>query len=690
MLPGDRSIGLKVGHPTNKGAATRGYHDSGAQNLRDGLRAAYLAKQRATIDFFHVASFQRLEPACPFLLVCQDVNVDKLMTPTEDIKARLDVVDVLGDYLTLKPAGSGAFKALCPFHSERTPSFHISRPRQSWHCFGCDIGGDIFSFVMQMEGMEFREALELLANKAGVILPTFDGAKISLRKRLYEVNDWAARFFRASLKHLPQAQIARDYLLKRGLDELTTDVFQIGYAPDGWTNLVEALKTKAVTEDELLQVGLAAKREQGNGVYDRFRQRIMFAITDVHGNIVGFTGRILNENQIQVGSANSSQAKYVNTPETLIYKKSAVLYGLDKAKGEIRRQDMAVIVEGNMDVVSSHQFNVSNVVAASGTALTQEQLILIKRFTSQIAIAFDQDAAGQAATLRGLDLARTQDFSIKIISLPPAAGKDPDEAVRKDPQLWRQAIKEAVSIMEWIYRQAFKGRSLQSPEDKKIIAQVVLSEIRRIINPIERDHWLKRLAQDLGVSEDALREALKKAPRTLLDTARVMSSAGVVRQPAGKPTLTQAEGAEYEKEKRLLALGLFRPFLWQALAASWLAKAFRDEALATLYEVCVLAYARNDLSLNSTVADKMLPPPTLLTLDQAHIYNTLAFLAEREFEEMPREALARELKNLIEYLRTLTQARQRKDLEQAMRDAERVGDVELIAKLARQFSELSL
>lgn len=599
------------------------------------------------------------------------------MTPAEDIKTRLDVVDVIGDYLPLKPAGSGSFKALCPFHSERTPSFHISRPRQSWHCFGCDTGGDIFSFVMKMEGMEFPEALEHLAQKAGVTLPAFDGAKTSLRKRLYEVNDLAARFFRSSLLLLPQAQTARDYVAKRGLDDLTADLFRIGYAPDGWTHLTDALKTKGVTEDELLQAGLVARREKGSGVYDRFRDRVMFAIADVYGNIVGFTGRILTEDK--------TQAKYVNTPETLVYKKSAVLYGLDKAKGEIRRQDLVVITEGNMDVVSSHQFGITNVVAASGTALTNDQLSLIKRFTNNLSIAFDQDAAGKAATLRGLDLARTQDFSIKIITLPPEAGKDPDEAVRKDPALWREAIKNAVSIMEWIYRQAFRGRSLTSPEDKKVIAQEVLSEIRRIADPVERDHWIKRLADDLRVGEEALKEALNRQRQ------------GVKPSPVSRPTAESKPSSEkmaarftpeQQMERRMLALALFRPFLWVELGEGKSAL-FSDSSVRALYEALALAYAQTNSLQPAAFAERLLPPPANLTPEEAETYEALAFLAEREFQEMPRVELTRELKSLLLYLHTLAKARRRKELEEAMRDAERVGDAVLIAELSRRFSELS-
>ncbi|MBU1349187.1 DNA primase, partial [Patescibacteria group bacterium] len=215
------------------------------------------------------------------------------MEPVEEVKSRLDIVDVVQEYLPMKPAGSGSFKGLCPFHHEKTPSFYANRPRQSWHCFGCDIGGDVISFVMKMEGMEFREALELLAQKTGVELPAFDPTKTTERKRMHEVNDLAARWFRAILLKDPRAEAARAYVAKRGIDGLTGDLWRIGYAPDGWTNLTDALKEKSVTEEELLKTGLVGRSERGS-IYDRFRDRLMFTICDVHGNPVGFTGRILD------------------------------------------------------------------------------------------------------------------------------------------------------------------------------------------------------------------------------------------------------------------------------------------------------------------------------------------------------------------------------------------------------------
>lgn len=596
------------------------------------------------------------------------------MDAVQDIKGRLDIVDVVSEYIPLKPGGSGAFKANCPFHQEKTPSFYVSRPRQSWHCFGCDQGGDAISFVMRMEGMEFREAIELLAQKTGVVLPKFDGEKASHRKRLHEVNDLAMRFFRASLQNLPAADHARAYLIKRGVDDLTADLFQIGYAPDSWDSLTNALRSKEVTEAELVEAGLVGKREKGTGVYDRFRNRLMFPIADVHGNIVGFTGRILTDSK--------EEAKYVNTPETPVYRKSAILYGLDKAKGEIRRQDLAVIVEGNMDVVGSHQFGVTHVVASSGTALTSEQLALIKRFTTNLAIAFDQDNAGNAATLRGLDLARAQDFNIKVITLPPEAGKDPDDAVRKNPELWKQAIKDAVGIMDWIYRNAFRNRSTASPEDKKQIARDILVEVKRIADPVERDHWVKKLAKDLDVGEQALRDAMVRVPTT-----------NTPRQPT-KIASSQAPRNDHtgpDQEKRLFALAVYRPELWKEAVHTEkiIVGDFEDPGLSGLYGSLVNRYdpdvsVKTDLAL----ANQTIRPPATLTPDEAKIYDALAFLAEREFQGQTLDELKRELKTAAGALRLQRKKRERLQLEQQMREAERLGDQERILELLKRFQAL--
>ncbi|MBM3204908.1 DNA primase [Candidatus Uhrbacteria bacterium] len=587
------------------------------------------------------------------------------MDAPEEIKSRLDIVDLIQEYLPLKPAGSGAFKAVCPFHQEKTPSFYISRTRQTWHCFGCDQGGDHFTFVEKMEGMDFREVLELLAQKTGVILPEFDKGKSSERKRLQEVCAFAAKFFQTTLNTSPTAEIARAYLKKRGVDDLTADLFKLGYAPNEWSALTDALIKQGVNADELLRAGLVSPK-QGGGVYDRFRGRLMFPIADIHGNIVGFTARILVDDK--------NEAKYINTPETSIYKKSNVIYGLDKAKGEIRQKDLAVIVEGNMDVIASHQFGVNHVIATSGTALTFEQLALLKRFTTRLAIAFDQDAAGHAATLRGLDLARQQDFSIRIITLPPEAGKDPDEAVRKDLTLWTQAISSSISIMEWIYRQAFRRPDANQPEQKKLIARDVVAEIKRIADPVERDHWLKKLAGDLGVGEEAVRELLSgyknQDPRTKIQGITSKSEQNL--KPNAQ-TITPSQ----ELERQALACLIAQPTLFSSKDQWLLQEDFTDLELGGLYVYLKEGYHnRKEFDITPVT-----PGYTL--------FQTLAFVAERELEGMSALEIEREYTHLVERLRQGRRVRERERLKQEMKLAEEAHDDARIQQLLEAFKRLT-
>jgi DNA primase len=568
------------------------------------------------------------------------------MDPVEEIKARLDIVDVVQEYLPMKPAGTGSFKGLCPFHQEKSPSFFANRARQSWHCFGCAQGGDAISFVMRMEGMEFPEALELLANKTGVQLPKFDPQKSSEKKRLHEINDLAAHWFRYTLLKDPRAEYCRDYVTARGIDVLTGDLWMIGYAPNSWDGLTNALKAKGISDEELLKAGLVSKSERSRGVYDRFRDRLMISIYDIHGNAVGFTGRLLPlAPQLQKDAQSNEQgAKYVNTPETPVYKKSSILFGLDKAKGEIKRQDLAIIVEGNMDALTSHQFGVTNVVASSGTALTEDQLKLLKRFTNNLIIAFDQDSAGKAATIRGLDIARKMDFNIKVISLPDDAGKDPDEAIRKDINIWKDAIRQAQGLLEWLYKNAFKNKSAARPEEKKLIARDLLPEFQRIADAVERDAWIKRLADDLAVSADALRQAIKPASSNF-NEHKTSSS------PAPKAAVNAQPNRDEQLRDRLLAILLLQPKL-EALAKSLL-KGY-------------------NLPLN-------------ITAEQADF---LAILADREFEDQAAGTLQKELETVCTILYSEYRTRERQRLEQEMRQAENQGDAARIQDLLAQFNNL--
>lgn len=568
------------------------------------------------------------------------------MDAAQEIKTRLDVADIVGEYLQLKPAGSGSFKACCPFHQEKSPSFYVNRPRQSWHCFGCDQGGDLIDFVQRMEGMDFPEAIQLLADKAGVQLPAFDAKAGTERKRIHELNDLAARFYRAQLLKSPQAVKAREYVKQRGLDDLTVDVWRLGYAPESWDALALALKSKGASDAELIKAGLCQAGQKG-GVYDRFRDRLMFPIADVHGRIAGFTGRILD--------ADKKEAKYVNTPETSVYKKSLIVYGLDQAKGEIKRQDLAVIVEGNMDAIGSHQFNVSNVVASSGTALTAEQLGLLKRFSRNLAIAFDADNAGNAATLRGLDLARSLDFNVKLITLPPEAGKDPDEAVRKDPEIWRQAIRDALPIVDWLYRNAFRQHDSSKPEGKKLIAQDLLTEFQHIPDPVERDAWVNRLAKDLAVAVEALREAL----RTNRSSAKTQNHApnNAIRIPTSRAPSYQPPATSPKKSRA-------------------------DELMERIWSILVLKPELVPLAKDG-LNEYYQPVPS-----EAGLLNYLAILADREFQDQAPLTLRQELAAACRSLRDLRTTGRRSDLEQQMREAELAGNESRIAELLAEFSNL--
>jgi DNA primase len=407
----------------------------------------------------------------------------------------------------------------------------------------------------------------------------------------------------------------------------------------------------------------------------------MFPIADVHGNIVGFTGRILTDEK--------KEAKYVNTPETSLYKKSAVLYGLEKAKGEIRQRDQAVLVEGNMDVIASHQFSVTNVVASSGTALTSEQLALLKRFTTNLAIAFDQDAAGQTATLRGLDVARLQDFSIKIISLPPDAGKDADEAIRKDPAIWKQAIQNAVSVMEWVYRSGFKNKQPERPEDKKDIADFILPKILRIADALEQDHWLRKLAKDLDTSIEVLKA--KKLPKPSPSLGAAKGKAGVGTNPDQNMT-GQAAAEALTAEHYLFALIISQKMLPAFVIEELKLKPeeWEHETIRSLYKALFFGYDPNIQSMSQphiTGVDINRPPATL-EADQTNLLNILAFLAERDFKAWSLDQGKKEIQTRVSVMRDVRRQTERRRLENEMRQAERTGDTAKITEIMQQFQAL--
>jgi len=424
----------------------------------------------------------------------------------DDIKARLDIVEVISNYIKLQKAGAN-YRAVCPFHSEKSPSFFVSPARQMWHCFGCGAGGSAFDFVMKIEGIEFGDALKILAQKAGVELKPFRPEFKELateRTRLYEITELTASFFEKQLGTSSAGKKAKEYLLGRGINEDSIKKWRLGYSPDTWQGLIDFLVGRGFKTAEIEKAGLAIKKDgSGHSHYDRFRGRIMFPIFDLNSQIIGFGGRVFGKN------TEKETAKYINTPSTILYDKSRTLYGLDKGKVEVRKKDTCILVEGYTDVILSSQFGIGNVAAVSGTALTPLQLKILRRYTENLLISFDMDLAGDSATKRGISLALNQGFNIKVVTLPE--GKDAADLIFKSIKSWEESIEGAKSILEFYFETTLKKFDKKEIEGKKEISKILLPIIKKIPNKIEQTFWLQRLSNEIQVKEEDLIVELAKA-----------------------------------------------------------------------------------------------------------------------------------------------------------------------------------
>jgi DNA primase len=447
------------------------------------------------------------------------------MSVIDEIKERLNIVDVVSDYATLQKSGRN-FKATCPFHTEKDPSFFVFPERGTWHCFGsCATGGDIFSFVMKKENIDFGASLRLLAERAGVTLVPKQKEQAVDREaeRLYLINEAAAHYYHHVLLNSKTADSARRYLSKRGVSKEIIDIFELGYSPNRWDALCRHLEGRGYKRDELVRAGVVIAKEDG-GNRDLFRNRLMIPIRNEGGKIVGFGARVLDD----------TMPKYLNSPQTAIFDKSDLLYGIDRAKGAIREQNLAIIVEGYMDVLAAHQYGISNVVAPMGTSLTHRQVDSIKRMTRNIALALDADAAGEQATRRGLDVARQslskqKDYrerdwmgaaskvdgrNLKVIMLP--RGKDPDEVIREGPEEWNRLVDEAVPVMDYFFDAVISEVDLSHESGKSEAVEKLLPLISAIEDGVEEELYLRRLSQMVGVDQKTLAgkaARLKPSPR---------------------------------------------------------------------------------------------------------------------------------------------------------------------------------
>jgi len=418
----------------------------------------------------------------------------------EEIKSRLNIVDVASGYIKLEKAG-GSYKACCPFHSEKTPSFFISSSRQTYHCFGCNRGGDVISFVEEIEGLDFSGALRVLAERAGVELTRERSETKNERAEIYRALELAAKFYEAVLPKFPDASA---YLKERGLTDDTIQQFHIGFAPDEWRALSDFLTKKGISEQAMERAGLIVRSPKG--VYDRFRSRIMFPIMDSSGRVIAFSGRIYNESTGKTLGASSS-AKYINSPETEIFHKSRILFGLYQAREALRHADRAVLVEGQMDLILSHQAGVKNTVASSGTALTIDHLALIKRFTKNLTLALDADKAGLSATHRAVGLAFDQDMAVSVASIPE--GLDPADLILRNGEEWQNAIQGARHVIDF-YLELLPQKYTDAHTLRTQISETVIPLVAHLKNTLDAAHFVGRIAHLLHIKEEPIWEEIKK------------------------------------------------------------------------------------------------------------------------------------------------------------------------------------
>ncbi len=578
------------------------------------------------------------------------------MNEVELVKERLDIADVIGDYVQLRPAGRN-LKAPCPFHHEKTASFMVSPEKGIWHCFGCNEGGDVITFVMKYEGMEFRPALEMLAKRAGIELKARGSGDSQKSKqeleRLREATAMAVRYFQESLI---KNKDALAYAQARGLKRQTVADFQIGYAPDDWNALGHYLVKKGFNEAELKRAGLVGQRDGRTSTYDMFRARLVFTICDASGTPVGFTGRVLSDDQMP---------KYLNTPQTPLYDKSRVIYGLHLAKEAIREHDEVVLVEGNMDVVASHQAGVKQVVAVSGTALTEQQLKALSRLTKNLKLCFDGDAAGLRATERAIELSQGLGINLAVITLPDA--KDPDELIAKNLPAWKQAIANAQYAIDYLFEALASQYDLNSAAGKRGYSDHLSTNLRQLSDPVEREHYVSLLATKLSTTEEAIRQKLAGRNQASLPVSATKIPATVV--------VPKARPAKQLLEESVLALNLAYPEVRLSLEELTPAH-FSDPD----HQMIVETLQRVGTDRVDAIAQH-LP-------NQSDYVKILALRGEEEYGSFAPADRSLEAFELVRRLQTASNKDTQTKLQKKLREAQASGDTQLVHTLLGQYQAL--
>lgn len=585
-----------------------------------------------------------------------------------EIKQKVDIIDLISGYLPLKKAGRN-YRGLCPFHNEKTPSFMVSQELQIFKCFGCGEGGDIFSFVQKIEGLDFVGSLRLLAERAGVELTE---QKItpqqSRRERILQIHSLAAEFFHFLLLEHAVGKTALEYLTGRGLTKENIKKFGLGYSPRSWDSLGNFLLKKGYSLSETLSSGLVVQREGGRGFYDRFRGRAMFPIRNVGGQTIGFSGRVID---------SKDEPKYLNSPETDIFKKSEILFGIDLAKGTIKKENLAIIVEGQTDMITPFLAGTKNIVACLGTALSWPQLQLLHRFTENVSLCFDTDLAGDTAARRGIELAEEFGLTVRIISLPDQF-KDPDECVRKKPEAWKKAVKEAESVYDFIFSSAQRKYDLKDPVAKKKFAGEILPVLSSITNEIIRSHYIKKAAALLEVTEEIL----------IKELLRLRRSGGIAAPKADDRAEKAAVPPRTRQaiiEETVLSLLFLVPLpAAQAAVEALAASDFGGELTTVLF----LAIKKYLLSRKQPAEIKFFYDKIDESLQT--FLSQLYLLTEKDYGGMDADELATLLAQSTSVLKQETLRRQLRQISDKIKDSEKKDEPGFLKKLQEQFKEVSV
>jgi DNA primase len=497
------------------------------------------------------------------------------------VKQQADIVRVVGEYVRLKKSGQN-FTGLCPFHAEKSPSFAVHPTKQIYHCFGCQVGGDVFKFVMEMEKVAFPEAIRIVAEKCGIAVPSArehspeERRENQQRAVILEMHRAAQAFFTKQLESTAEGRVARAYLEDRGLDKQAIEQFGIGYVPSGGDTLLRLLRPKYKNDQLLVESGLIS-RDQSGRLFDRFRRRITFPIANEGGKIVAFGCRALGDDT----------PKYLNSPETPIYSKSNVLYHLDRAKDALRRQDFAILVEGYMDAIAVARTGISNVVASCGTALAEPQIKLLGRFTRRVIVNYDPDSAGQTATERSIALLLQQDFEVKVLALPPVGDKkaDPDLFIReKGAEAYLKLLKESPPYVDYLIARA-RQMDLATAEGKLRAVNFLLPYVQKIPNRLLRSEWATRIAQQLRIDEPVLRAQLSKAATERRGELKAQPEMlGRVTKPVERRLIRMLADAEDFKEelaRRLQQERLYEGMEGEKIIAALIAANLASPPMAT-------------------------------------------------------------------------------------------------------------